>query len=444
MKRFLLISFLFLSNIICVYAAMGPTITQKGKWIALNSFQIVQAEIDGKSVRVCLPSLTFNSDVDKEKLFGELAENIEGQDAVFNLYHDGLGRPKKVGGMFYASDVFLKKLDRTYTGYLNELGYKCKASKKPAYEEDNFDEIAGVSYSKKPKKEEKGEVKKKKKKKKKMVEEWLEKQPKRHIETIYDVLPPGVVHPSTRKFAAEVNAKIEAMRGRPFKMEGDVEVDPVRWAKGTFGILQENGIINGAVIEGKKPVLKIRVPAEKGWLKPEMVNELNGAKCEFMIQRLKNGREAFEDGAFIIRDIYLYQAKLSWEELMEKWKVKCPEFSKEEKYAEQPIVINSDYVSGTWVKTISPVLCMVKFEGKVGYGEKELIRVMPPENKPQDFKNFIKEFDAKYAGKPVGVTVLTFQDNKPYVELGQKRAIKIYFPDEQKDLTTLITEVANK
>ena len=44
-----------------------------------------------------------------------------------------------------------------------------------------------------------------------------------------------------------------------------------------------------------------------------MVNELNGAKCEFMIQRLKNGREAFEDGAFIIRDIYLYQAKLSWE-----------------------------------------------------------------------------------------------------------------------------------
>ncbi|MDD3146894.1 MAG: hypothetical protein PHD82_06295, partial [Candidatus Riflebacteria bacterium] len=126
--------------------ALGPTTTQNGYWEAISSFQVVRARINGQNEQVCLPKIIFKEEVDPDLLKEQIKKGIPGQEAIFHLYHDGLGRPKKQGGMFYASDVFLKDMKVTYIGYLQKLGYSFTVSSKPAFEDPEY--MRSVAYSK--------------------------------------------------------------------------------------------------------------------------------------------------------------------------------------------------------------------------------------------------------------------------------------------------------
>ncbi len=445
LKRLILILALVFVGAGGVMAALPATIQEMGTWDGLSSFQVILGTVKGENVRICLPTVHFNSKINKEKLQQELRKGIAKQDAIFNLYHDGVGRPKKQGGMYYASDVFLRDLKMTYTGYLSKLGYKFTVSNKPAYEDqDTFKDIVysqSVAQTKKEQDERKAAVEAKKKKAKRR-----EKPPTRRIETIYDILPPGVIPPRTRKEIAEINRRIEAMKNQPYTTK-NIEVDPVRWARGVCGLLKENGEITGAVVEGRKLQLAIRVPKQKGWLTVAMIKELEGANCEFMLQRDRNGREVVENGHYLIRDFYLYDAKISYEEWLEKHNIDCPEFVQKENYAEQPIVIDTEYLTGTWGKTMGLAVAGVVFPQKTKLvNEKELIRVFPIKNRPKGFRfrNFAAAFDKKYANAKIGITLMVCQDGVPYTELGQKRALRIYFSDETANLDMLQEELANK
>lgn len=440
MIKNIVLSALLLFAITSAYAAMPATIKESGTWDALNSFQVIQATINKQNEKVCLPTVEFTSKVDMEQLQTELKTGIQKQEAIFNLYHDGIGRPKKQGGMLYASDVYLKDLKMTYTGFLSKLGYKFTVSNKPAYEDPealkNIVYSRGIDESKRE-----SDKKRKEEEKEKARKQRKEKPPTRRIETIYDVLPPGVIPPATRKDIAEINRRIENMKNRPYETK-DVEIDPVRWASGVCGLLKEDGTITGAKVEGRKPQIKIRVPDTKGWLTPAMIKELEGARCEFMLQRDYNGHEVTENGAYLVRDLYLHKLKLNWEEWLEKHGLKCPDFENKSTYAQQPIVLDTEYLPAMWVKTLAIAACGVSFPKKnVLVKEKEMLRVFPPEVKPVNFKNYAKAFDEKYSNCSIGVTLLICPDNKPYTELGQKRALRVYFSDAGTNLDVLQKEL---
>ena len=122
LKTIIVITFILVS--MSAYALMSPTIQKRGRWVSLSSSLVVDAIIDDKAEKVCLPKLVWKEEVDKVQLEKIIKEGLVSQEAVFNLYHDGLGRPKKENGYYYASDVFLKDLDMTYTGYLRKNGFK--------------------------------------------------------------------------------------------------------------------------------------------------------------------------------------------------------------------------------------------------------------------------------------------------------------------------------
>lgn len=450
MKRFILVLALalVLGASQLLHAALPRTIQENGSWDALSSFQVIFGTIKGENAKICLPTINFTGKIDKSELHEAVKLGISKQDAVFNLYHDGIGRPKKQNGMYYASDVFLKDLKMTYTGYLSKLGYKFTVSNKPAYEDaEAFKDIVysqSVASTKREIDQRKAEVEEKRRKQKKK-----EKPPTRRIETIYDVLPPGVIPPRTRKEIAEINRRIEAMKNRPYEETKEIEVDPVRWARGVFGLFKNDGTITGSLVEGRKVQLKLRAPEQTGWLTVAMIKELEGAQCEFMLQRDRNGREVMENGHYLVRDFYLYKDKLSYEEWLEKHKIPCPTFEQKEEYAEQPVVIETEYITGVWGKTMGLAVVGITFADKNQrelVNEKELLRVFPPKNLPRgfNFRAYAAQFDKKYDKARVGVTLMVCQDGKPYTELGQKRAFRIYFTAQTANLDMLQGELLQK
>ena len=136
LKTLMIVFFIMMS--LSAYALMPPTIQKRGRWVSLSSSLVVDAIIDEKSEKVCLPKLVWKEEVDKEQLEKTIREGLVSQEAVFNLYHDGLGRPKKENGYYYASDVLLKDLDMTYTGYLRKNGFKFYVSSTPSYDDPEF------------------------------------------------------------------------------------------------------------------------------------------------------------------------------------------------------------------------------------------------------------------------------------------------------------------
>lgn len=413
--------------------AFGPTITQSGYWESISSFQVIQAKINDQNERVCLPRIVFKDEVDQEFLKQQIKKGIPGQEAIFHLYHDGLGKPKKQGGMFYASDVYLKEMKMTYTGYLRKLGYNFSIGKVPAYEDKEF--MRDVLYSRhitsameqRDKDRSQGQA----------SDAAADSKPRgsgMRVTTIFDVLPKGVIPPRIRAQQEEIARRVNALKNRPYDTE-IVQVDPLRWAAGRMGLLREDGIISGANVEGQKPELQIRFPDMKNWLTPQMIGELNGQPCEFVLQRTSLGLEAVENNRYILRDIYFSNLKQSWEEWLQKHGLPCPDFIEEPTYATGTIPLEVKLVTGTWKGLKAPVLCQIDFaRANQLVGLSEMFRVFPPDPRPKEFSSFAQNFNRLFNDKDVDVSMLVCPDGKPYHELGQKRARRIYFPSQKNTL----------
>ena len=424
---------LFILLNMSAHALMAPTVTKKGRWVSLSSSLVVDAIIDDKAVKVCLPKLIWKEEVDKEKLDKLIREGLVAQDAVFHLYHDGLGTPKKEHGYYYASDVLLKDIDMTYTGYLRKNGFKFSVSSTPSYEDPEF--LDGVMA---------GEDSKSLGKKLKKIEEEKEKKRENEarpgskstlrVATVYDVLPKGVLPHPIRSEQAKVAAIVANLKARPYKTE-IIQMDPLRWASGRMGMLNEKGEIDMAKCEGQIIDFVIRVPDKSGWLTPEMLKEIKDTPCEYVLSRYKNGLEVVEGTRYLLHDIYFGKLKLSWEEWLEKHGLKCPEFVEKPEYASGVIPIEIHRVNGIFKSLDALSVCQINFVEKSNLVyPQEIMRVFPPKPKPERKQTilFVKEYTKAYQGKKVNVHLMVCPDGKSYTELGQKRIKRMMFTENSK------------
>ena len=424
---------IFSLQISSAYALLSPTVQKRGRWISLSSSLVVDAIIDDKSEKVVLPKLIFSENVDKELLEKTIREGFPSQDAVFNLYHDGLGTPKKENGMYYASDVFLKDIDMTYSGYLRKCGFKFKVSTTPSYEDPEYLQEALMG-------EEAGALTKNLKKVEKEQEEKRAKEGRPgskstlRVATVYDVLPKEVIPPPVRNEQAKVAAIVANLKARPYKTE-IIQMDPLRWASGRMGILNEKGEIDMAKCEGQIVDMIIRVPEQKGWLTPEMLKEINDTPCEYVLSRYKNGLEVVEGTRYLLHDIYFGKHKLSWEEWLEKHGLKCPEFNEKPEYASGVIPIEIHKVNGVFKSLDALSVCQINFIEKSNLVyPREIMRVFPPNPRPEKKQSlrFVKEYTKTYQGKNVTVHLMVCPDGKSYTELGQKRIKRMMYNDTSK------------
>ncbi|GAB1352937.1 hypothetical protein MASR1M12_16700 [Erysipelotrichia bacterium] len=86
----------------------------------------------------------------------------------------------------------------------------------------------------------------------------------------------------------------------------------------------------------------------------------------------------------------------------------------------------------------APVLCEIIFGSTSPLnGPRELFRVFPPDPRPKDFATFATKFNGIFKGRDADISMLVCPDGKPYHEIGQKRARRIYFPREKNTLDML-------
>ena len=426
---YVLVSLMMLST--AAYCLMSPTIQKNGYFQGLSSFQVASAKIDNELVSVCLPTLEFKDEVDKSAILEQIAEAMKAQDAIFHLYHDGLGKPKKTNGMFFASDIYLKDLDMTYTGYVRTLGYKFTISKTPAYEDPEL--LQQTFTTLEAKKNYKAAQKAKKESEEESeedVKQTIDKS-KLRVTTVYDMLPKGVIPPSIRSQQLKIASIVSNLKSRPYKTE-IIQQDPLRWASGYMGMLNDKGEIDMAKCEGQIIDFIIRVPEKAGWLTPEMLKEIQNTPCEYVLSRYKNGLEVVEGTRYLLHDIYFGKLKLTWEEWLEKHGHKCPEFVEKPEYATGVIPIEIHSVDGVLKSLDALSVCQVNFTEKSNLVfPQEIMRVFPPKPKPakKQTMKFVKTFNEAYKGKSVTVHIMVCPDGKSYTELGQKRIKRMMFND---------------
>ncbi len=422
--------------------SMPPTIPQKGYMVSLSSIYVVNAKIDDKMEKVCLPRLDFSEDVDKQLLIKKLTEALTSQDAVFQLYHDGLGRPKKENGLMFASDVYLKELDMTYTGFLRKCGFQFTVSDKPTFDDIDYlqDVLIAEESSAKLKKLQKVE---KEKEEKRIKAGPLGSKSTLRIATVSDVLPKKVLPHPIRSEQAKVASIIANLKSRPYKTEV-IQIDPLRWASGRMGTINEKGEIDMAKCEGQIVDMLIRVPDKAGWLTPEMLKEIKDTPCEYVFSRYKNGLEVVEGTRYLLHDIYFGKLKLSWDEWLEKHGLNCPEFVEKTEYATGVVPIELHKVNGIFKSLDALSVCQINFieKSKLVF-PKEIMRVFPPNPRPDKKQGiqFVKEYTKAFQGKNVTVHLMVCPDGKSYTELGQKRINKMmfnetskYFADTEQDI----------
>ena len=415
--------------------ALGPTIPQSGYFENISSHQVVQAKIDNKLEQVCLPKIEFEDEIDDRELKKRIKNGLESQEAVFQLYHDGLGRPKRQGNMLFASDFFLKKIKMTYTGFLRKLGLRFKISKTPPFEDKAH--LRGVAYNQHIVAEQTKAEKAAKEKSEKVDEKEKKDISTMQIKTIWDVLPKGVIPPSIRRQQKEIEKRIRAMKGRPYRAE-IVKMDPVRWATGKMGELASDGSISNSYLEGQQPGLQITPPQEKDWLTPAMIKELQGQPCEFVFQLNRQGHEVLEGNRYFLRDIYFREMKLSWEEWLKKHNRTYIDPSQRHEFASSTINLEVKLISGKFSGMKAVVLCGAEFADTQNLvNPKELIRIFPPNPMPKKFVAFARRFNQLFSEKPADFSILLCPDGKPYTELGQKRARRIYFPESKNTMQML-------
>ncbi len=424
---------IYLLKLLPASYGLGPTITQTGIFEGINSHQIVRAKISGNFARVCLPKFEFSSEIDDREIKKRLKEGLDTQEAIFHLYHNGLGSPKKQGGMYFASDIYLKGIKMTYTGYLRKLGLSFKISRTPPHEDKEL--LRGVLYNQhivnKQLEAQKAEQNKR------PEPEKEKKVSKMRVTTIWDVLPKGVIPPSIRKQQREIDARIKALKNQPYKSE-IVKMHPVRWATGKMGEIKADGAIIDSYLEGQKPPLFITPPKEKNWLTAQMVNELRNQPCEFVFQLDRQGHEVFAGKNYFLRDIYFKNLKLTWEEWLTKHHKTFVDPASRKDFASSSIDLEVKLINGIFTGMRAVVLCGAEFTPVTDLVQtKEIIRVFPPNPKPNKFVAFARRFNQLFSGKKAGFSILLCPDGKPYTELGQKRARRIYFPEHKATMKML-------
>jgi len=448
---FYLTRFIFILGLALIsqQAWAGKTTARSGIWIMNSSCDIVHAQIDGKSETVCLPKVEFTDDVDIEVLYRKLKGGIARQEAVFQLYHDGYGTPVRVGNMLFASDVYLKDMKKTFIGVLQNIGYKFKLSDKPAFEDSEYlrDVQAGrylsaskrkgtipvISSDKSPSDQQGGNT-----------GTGNRSNSTGSVETISDILPAGVLPPAMRKMKQELDAKLREIKNRPYKVE-IIKVDTVRWASGRMGKLTNDGLIADGIIEGTKLNFQIQSPIEKDWLKSVKAETLISQPCEYILQRDLNGREFQKNGRYFLADLYFTDLGLTWSDWLVSQGVTPASYVIDSGFATGPITLSKSVLNGKWRGLKAPVIGVVAFDEPVdGMEKEEIVRVPPLEDKIKDFKDFAKRLDSKTANKVVNVSLLICPDGKPYLELGQKRVARIYFPDLKSTLLMLMEQAFQK
>lgn len=444
-KAICLICFVLINSILF---SMSLTVKVSGHFDSISSSFVVNGTIDDKFEKICLPKLNFKEEVDKDLLNKTIADAFKPQDAVFFLYQDELGKPKRQNGMLYASDLYLKDLDMTYTGFLRQAGYKFTLSKTPAYEDNEYmkDVVIGEKGSEIINTHKKGEKAKEEAERKRKDSE---KKSTLRVTTVYDVLPKGVLPPSIRNEQAKIASIIANLKKRPYKTE-IIQMDPLRWAAGTMGILKENGEIDMAKCESQIVDMVIRVPDKKGWLTPKMLEEIKQTPCEYVLSRYKNGLEVVEGTRYLLHDIYFTRLKLSWEEWLEKHGCKCPEFVEKPEYASGVIPIEIHTVEGIFKSLDALSVCQINFTEKSNLVfPQEIIRVFSPKPRPEkkQIYKFLRAYTEAYQGKKVSVHLMVCPDGKSYTELGQKRAKRMMyienfklFDDTEQEIITKIKQ----
>ncbi len=418
--------------------ALGPTIPQNGIFESISSHQVITAKIDGNIQQVCLPKFEFVDEIDDRELKKKIKASLSSQEAVFNLYHDGLGRPKKQGGMMFASDVYLKDIKMTYTTFLRKMGLNFKVSKTPPHEDTSH--LRAVAYNRYIVTE---QAAAKEKKDPPTAEPAAKNLSTMRITTIWDVLPKGVIPPSIRRQQKEIEKRIKTMKNRPYRAEV-IKMDPVRWASGKMGTLASDGTISESYLEGQNPLLKITPAKESDWLSQTMIDELKGQTCEFIFQLNRSGHEVKESGKYFLRDIYFKNLKLSWEEWLKKHGRTPVDLSDRSDFANNTIDLQVKMVSGKFTGMRAAVIVGADFENKNDLvNQTELIRVFAPKPMPGKFVAFAKKFNQLFNNQPAEFSILMCPDGKPYTELGQKRAQRIYFPKSKDTMQNLQRKLIN-
>ncbi len=425
----------------------ADVILQDGTWVMNTTTNVVQAEIAGKGETVCLPRVEFLQEVDPAELQKALKEGVKRQGAVFHLYHDGLGRPKRIGNLLFSQDVYLKDLKMTYVGYLRSLGFRVKVSKKAAFEDPDYLRNVQSGAYLAEKHQQAGAA----------AGAAPPGEPARpagtgptpsgaggvSVKTAWDVMPAGVLPPAARRMKKEIEAKIREIKTRPYQKE-IIQVDPVRWASGRMGTLAADGSITGAIVEGQKPALRISPPATAGWLTPARVQALAGQPCEFILFRSAAGRDLVSEGVYPLADIYFIDLGLTWEDWLTSEGLTPASGVVQAGAATGPVRLAVKVAEGTWKGLKAPVLAEVAFSAApAGVLPNEILRTTPAEGPIGDAKAFLGRFNAATVGQPVSVSLLVCPDGKPYLELGQKRAQRVLFPKTNKTLAILLKELAN-
>ncbi|MBF0407229.1 MAG: hypothetical protein HQM10_07740 [Candidatus Riflebacteria bacterium] len=410
----------------------ASTMMTNGTWCSAVSLGLVQAEIDGKPMMVVLPRLEFNSEVNPAELLEKLKTLVKKQDAIFHLYHDGLGKPKREGMKFFASDVFLRKLKMTYSGALRAWGYSFKVSKKAPFEEPDYlrDLESGAFVS---------SANSRMSASASAAAAKASAKTSESVRTSWDVMPAGVLPPSVRKMKDEIAARIAAVKSRPYKFEKP-KVDTVRWASGKMGLLSADGSITNASVEGRKLNLKIDCPENAEWLKEEMAKSINEARCEFIFHRDCNGREVKVSDKYLLADIYFTDSAKTWQEWVEETGNSLSGKLTVPGAATAPVVLDIKVVDGVWCGMLTPVLMKVKFEANdYGLNSEEIIRFPGLKLKSDAvFADVSRKFNSITSANPVKISILVSPDGKPYTEFDQKRASVIWFTQKNQSLQSII------
>ncbi len=430
----------------------GNTLMVTGTWVSNLSVSVVSAEINGKTEIICLPRLEFKEPIDRQALAQKMKEGVKRQEAIFHLYHDGIATPIRKNNMLFSADVYLKDAKMTYIGLLREWGYAFKVVRKPPMDDPDYMQtiaaesmIGTMSTTKKPP----------------VVKPPSEAagttgQPGQtgstggvgpgvggpvpsellDIREKYSVMPAGVIHPSLRKEKQELEAKLKELKNRPYKAEIP-RVDPVRWASGKMGFIERDGTITSALVEGQKLTLQALVPAGDWW-KPGLRTALASQPCEYVFQRDLYGLEARRNGNMVLADLYFSDLGQTWEEWLKEQAVEPAGFTQEPTWATGSIELKVRVVHGTWLGLAAPSIAKIQFASPpAGIQATEFVRLPPNDFPIKDYRAFCAAVDKELKQKPVAVSLLFCLNDKPYAELGQKRALRVYLP-ELKDTLQLV------
>jgi hypothetical protein len=161
-----------------------------------------------------------------------------------------------------------------------------------------------------------------------------------------------------------------------------------------------------------------------------------------VLQRNLNGLEVSENDRYLLRDIYFSELKLSWDEWLLKHGHAYTDPAPRASYATGTIALEVKLVSGKWQGLKAAVLCQIDFDSTGPLtGQSELFRIFPPQPRPKNFGGFAKKLNELVNGKEADVSLLVCPDGKPYHELGQKRARRVYFPEYKATLEMLQNDI---